>query len=97
MSYMYRSKPEILRFQPYTPFHFSFTVPFRDKLCKQRVQESRILITDYIKTLQETSRENIKNNKISNLFLLNRIRRLFNILNDKILNFAENLKMLNKL
>ena len=27
MSYMYRSKPEILMFQPITPFHFSFTVP----------------------------------------------------------------------
>ena len=58
------------------------------------------MITDYIKTLQETSRENIKNNKISNLerlFLNFRIRRLFNILNDKILNFAENVKVLNKL
>ena len=28
MSYMYRSKPETLRFQTIPPFHFSFTVPF---------------------------------------------------------------------
>ena len=31
MSYIYRSTPEILRFQPiqYTPIHFSFTVPLK--------------------------------------------------------------------
>ena len=27
MSYMYRSSPEILRYHPIPPFHFSFTVP----------------------------------------------------------------------
>ena len=34
MSYRNRSKPEIFRFHPITPFYFSFTVPIRQQIFK---------------------------------------------------------------
>ena len=72
---MYRSKPEILRFQPIPPVHFSFTVPLTRSLILKNCSDS---FSEGCRNLIKVYSNLILSNIKLNEFILTQIFILFN-------------------